>query len=243
MSKHKYEKELTADQRATVKAAVEKQNHTVEWMFKAYSQNSGVDTITKRGGNNDGIVGLDDLKARMDGWALPPSITQAISQAEAAVSSGATGSTPGGKVNSDSSDGKWEQEGSDSANKANKEGDKIAETSLNYGEKGQRYMAAQVAQIKALQKAIENMKKTPPLRLLVNPNKFSVKGEKIVSDGNWGRNGPIIEHWGDNQDTISGSGVVAGFFAMDTKNANGPGLTRYARNLSEGCSCSAGSCS
>jgi len=59
-----------------------------------------------------------------------------------------------------------------------------------------------------------------------------VKGEKIVNDGNWGRNGPIIEYWGDNQDKISGSGKSGGFYAIDVTNANGPGITRWARNFS-----------
>jgi len=87
--------------------------------------------------------------------------------------------------------------------------------------------------IKKVRAAADAMRNTPPLRMLVNPRSFSVKSEKIVSDGNWGRNGPIIEFWGDNQDKISASGSLAGFFAMDVNNAAGPGLTRHARNFSQ----------
>lgn len=241
MSKQKYySDDLTDAQREYILNSCKKIKWKLETMFNAYEANKYVDIPPKGakpgnfGGNSDGIMGLDDLKRKMDNAAVPFDVGKAIEKAKAAISSGAGEYTPGGGVGSDGGDGKWKQEGSDAAGKASKESEKIGDTSLNYGEKGQRYMAAQAAQIRAIQKAIENMKKTPPLRLLVNPNKFSVKGEKITSDGNWGRNGPIIEHWGDNQDTISGSGVVAGFFAMDTQNANGPGMTRYARNLSEG---------
>jgi len=98
---------------------------------------------------------------------------------------------------------------------------------------GAKLLAAQRRYALELLDAVERMKRTPPLKLLVNPKSFSVKGSKIVQDGNWSRNGPIVEHWGDGQDTISASGSVAGFFALDIKNAGGPGLTRYARNLSK----------
>lgn len=89
----------------------------------------------------------------------------------------------------------------------------------------------------AAKRALQAMINTPPLRLLVNPSSFSVKSQKIVSDGNWGRNGPIIEFWGDDQDKISGSGKVAAFYSIDARpqlGRGGPGLTRHARNLSMG---------
>lgn len=89
--------------------------------------------------------------------------------------------------------------------------------------------------LRAIKNALQAMINTPPLRLLVNPNSFSVKSQKIVSDGNWGRFGPIIEFWGDDHDKISGSGQVAAFYALDAApqlGRGGPGLTRHARNLS-----------
>lgn len=97
------------------------------------------------------------------------------------------------------------------------------------------YSTSQASYRSALKASLGEMQNTPPLRLLVNPNSFSVKSQKIVSDGNWGRNGPIIEFWGDDQDKISGSGQVAAFYALDVApqlGRGGPGLTRHARNLS-----------
>jgi lysozyme len=97
------------------------------------------------------------------------------------------------------------------------------------------YSTSQLSYRKALKASLEAMQNAPPLRLLVNPNSFSVKSQKIVSDGNWGRKGPIIEFWGDDQDKISGSGQVAAFYALDVApqlGRGGPGLTRHARNLS-----------
>lgn len=97
------------------------------------------------------------------------------------------------------------------------------------------YSASQTSYRAALKASLRQMQNTPPLRLLVNPNSFSVKAQKIVSDGNWGRKGPIIEFWGDDQDKISGSGQVAAFYALDAfpqLGRGGPGLTRSARNMS-----------
>lgn len=93
----------------------------------------------------------------------------------------------------------------------------------------------QRAQLLAIKSALQSMMNTPPLRLLVNPNKFGVKSQKIVSDAGWTRNGPMIEFWGDDQDKISGSGQVAAFYALDAApglGQGGPGLTRHARNFS-----------
>ncbi len=126
----------------------------------------------------------------------------------------------------------WQDQGADAASRAAKARAKTAGTSLNESVAGQRLQAAQNAYLNDLWRKVEAMKAVPPLKMLVNPSSFSVKGEKIVQDGSWGRNGPIIEHWGDNQDSISASGKLAGFFAIDRKNAGGPGLTRYARNYS-----------
>lgn len=137
-------------------------------------------------------------------------------------------------VAADESSEGWQRSGSKDAQEADREQRKLEGSPLLNSSKGRALLAAQEAQIKAIQIAIDNMKKVPPLRMLVNPNKFGVKGAKIAQDGNWGRNGPIIEFWGDDQDKISGGGKVAGFFAMDSQNANVPGLTRWARNFSAG---------
>lgn len=99
----------------------------------------------------------------------------------------------------------------------------------------QNLQDAQRMYLLKVQLALREMANTPPLRLLVNPNTFSVKSQKIASDGSWGRNGPIIEFWGDDQDKISGAGQVAAFYSLDADpqlGRGGPGLTRHARNHS-----------
>lgn len=112
--------------------------------------------------------------------------------------------------------------------------DKTANSQLSMEGLTDQFTAAQRAQILDIQKSLDAMQNTPPLRMLVNPTSFSVKGEKIVSDSAWTRNGnTVVEHWGNNQDKISASGKVAGFYAADLLNATGPGLTRMARNYSQ----------
>lgn len=116
----------------------------------------------------------------------------------------------------------------------------LAKTDLNKGQLGQKLQGAQKNVIRALQIAIQQMASTPPLRMVLNPESFKVSSQKVISDGNWGRNGAGIgiEHWGDGQDTISASGRVAGFYALDQGNVGtnalgrSPGLTRMARAFS-----------
>lgn len=99
-----------------------------------------------------------------------------------------------------------------------------------------KLQVAQRSYLMAAKAALQAMANTPPLRLLVNPDSFSVKSQKIVSDGNWGRNGPIVEFWGDDQDKVSGSGKVAAFYALDAHpqlGRGGPGLGRSVRNVSQ----------
>jgi hypothetical protein len=99
----------------------------------------------------------------------------------------------------------------------------------------QNYAQAQRASALASQQLITQMAQTPPLQLLVNPRSFKVNNEKVIADGNWTRFGPqdIVEHWGDNQDKIEGSGKIAAFQAIDTTtDSMGPGLTRTARQYS-----------
>jgi hypothetical protein len=134
----------------------------------------------------------------------------------------------------------WASEGSPNATVAKKEQSKTAGLPDTARDRlGRRYQAAQSAEIKQTIQAIDTMRNAPPLRFLVNPSTFSVRTEKIVSDGNWTRNGPIVEHWGENQDKIEASGKVASFFSIDANSPNpdadgGPGLTRGARQYSAG---------
>ena len=115
---------------------------------------------------------------------------------------------------------------------------KTANTSLNQTGLGQAYGAAQAQQAAEMRTALENIASLKPLRLLVNPQSFRQSNEKIVTD-NWGRNGPITEHWGDNQDKIEGSGKIAAFYSLDAKgdptagsSGSSPGLGRIARQFS-----------
>lgn len=126
----------------------------------------------------------------------------------------------------------WASTGSANAGQAAKTTAKTANKDLNQTYLGRSFMEQQRTTIIALQAALDQMAKTPPLRLLVNPKSFKVSSEKIIADGSWGRNGPIIEHWGEGQDRIEASGTVAAFYSMDSYNANGPGLSRTARQFS-----------
>lgn len=135
----------------------------------------------------------------------------------------------------------WQQKGSANASQARKEQEKNGPKDLNTTEQGKRYQAAQQAEITSTLLALETMKNTPPLRMLVNPQSFKISSEKIVSDGNWTRNGPVIEHWGEQQDKMEFSGKIAAFMALDAVAPNaddkyeggGPGLTRMARHYSD----------
>lgn len=137
-------------------------------------------------------------------------------------------------VASDSYTGNWQGSGKDSADASKQTLEQLANTPLTTDNANVLYTAAQQAQILSIQNALEAMANTPPLRLLVNPSTFGVKGEKIVADGSWSRNGQvIIEHWGSGQEKISASGKIAGFYSIDLLNSSGPGLTRMARNFSQ----------
>ena len=113
-----------------------------------------------------------------------------------------------------------------------------ASTSINQTSTATQTLASQqTAIINAITQQVNQMVNTPPLRLLVNPRSFKNSLEKITSDGSWGRNGPIIEHWGEQMDKIEASGKIAAFYALDSNppgllTDNDPGLTRMVRNSS-----------
>ena len=118
-------------------------------------------------------------------------------------------------------------EGSGDASVSRKEQQKRDRVPLNQRDLGKAFQTAQRRAALEAKAAIDRMKNTPPLRLLVNPKQFDVKGAKIILDGNWSRRGAIIEHWGDEQDIISATGRVAAFYTRET------GVTRTARQFSE----------
>jgi hypothetical protein len=174
------------------------------------------------------------------------------SKIDAAVARAGGGVPPTKKVipPSENANGEWVDKGSANASKSKKEDSKTFDNGLRDKQAalGEKFLKAQQAEINATLEAINKMKNTPPLRMLVNPSSFKVSSEKIIADSGWTRNGPIIEHWGEGQDKLEGSGRVAGFFAIDANSpregvdgqnigqslseGEGPGLTRVARNFS-----------
>ena len=140
----------------------------------------------------------------------------------------------------DGSNGDWGKNGSPNASAARKNDDKTADRiDLNKTQLGMQYQDAQRAESAMTALALDIMRTTPPLRLLVNPASFKISSERVVSDGNFTREGPIIEHWGEQQDKMSFSGKIAAFFAIDSQPSSdqnnlggGPGLTRVARQYS-----------
>lgn len=198
----------------------------------AIKQNPGV--------GNGKTIFVSDLTKFVEGKPSP-GIRAQIDAAKARVGDGkGSSASPSG----DKDSGAWKDKGSPNASKSKEDQAKTGDNELakKQAELGQKFLQAQQAEINATVQALDQMKNTPPLRLLVNPASFKVSSEKIISDGNWTRNGPIIEHWGDNQDKLEASGRVAGFFAIDANSpfidqgleweGGGPGLTRVARNYS-----------
>ena len=209
-----------------------------EFQEKAYKQNISADKAKK------GYITTDDLAAGLR--ELSQGFQSAIDEARANLGMGSD-TTP---VEADSSQSKtWQTVGTVNRGEASKAASKTADKNLNYTEVGVAFLKAQAAMAQQLQSAIETMAGTPPLRLLVNPQSFKLTPEKIISEGNWGRNGPIIEHWGDNQDKLEVSGKIAAFYSMDASGqqlipikstsptpgspGNGPGLGRTARQFSQ----------
>ena len=134
----------------------------------------------------------------------------------------------------------WKDVGSANASASRQEESKTQDKiDLNKSGLGKRYQQAQAAEMNMTAKALAQINNTPPLRLLVNPTSFKISSEKIISDGNFTRQGPIIEHWGEQQDKLDISGKIAAFFAIDSQPSpnienlgGGPGLTRVARQYS-----------
>lgn len=184
-------------------------------------------------GNAKGTACHCHFELRQDGKAVDP--LQYLVPANVAQ---------GGPVNGDSNTSSWKQNGSKDAQSAQEAeakaaGKKTTGVDTKASELNKKFLAAQRNMIRALQESVKQMAMTPPLKLLINPESFKVSNEKIISDGNWGRNGAGagIEHWGNAQDKISASGKIAGFYALlNAKGPNGeglgPGLTRAARNFS-----------
>lgn len=194
-----------------------------------------------------GYITPEDLAAKVVG-PLPNSIQARIDAARAAL--GMSKGDPQAIGGDGDPSTKWQTSGAKNSNQAQKDNSKAANHDFNRTDLGLQFLAAQQAEITATLEAIDRMQKTPPLRMLVNPQSFRNSSEKIIADGNWGRNGPIIEHWGEAQDKIEGSGKLAAFYAIDVTGVpiakapnqpssnlgsagNGPGLGRTARQFSQ----------
>lgn len=144
--------------------------------------------------------------------------------------------TPAGTVDPSTSTN-WNSKGASAAGQAKAQDSISANTNLNNTTTtGQKFAQAQRDMVIKTQKLLAQMANTPPLQFLVNPSSFKVNNEKVISSGSWTRSGPadVVEHWGDGQDKIDGSGKVAAFMAIDVtgQTAQGPGLTRTARHYS-----------
>ena len=131
----------------------------------------------------------------------------------------------------------FQQVGSGAANDAAKEAEHRSASGLNADTGlGLQFTQAQQQMQAQIQAGIQDMANTPPLRFLVNPSSLSINHEKVISDGDRSRRGPIVEQWGDGQDTLEVSGKVGAFYALDVGRSafadGGPGITRNARTVS-----------
>ena len=131
----------------------------------------------------------------------------------------------------------WVLTGSTASQKANAQLN-VSATNNDIGNgvnTGLKFNSQQQSMIAQTKLALNNMANTPPLKMLVNPSSFKLGNEKIISDGGWTRYGPadIVEHWGEQLDTIDCSGKIAAFQAVDLVKFDGsPGITRIARQYS-----------
>lgn len=182
-------------------------------------QNPGLD-------NGKGYIETNDLNRILA--VLPVYMAQALDEAVARVGSD-KGNEP--SATSPSSSDSWAKNGSKQAAASKAERDQNADKDLNKSELGKRYMEAQRATIIALSAAVETVKNTPPLRLLVNPSSFKCSYEHKINDSDRSRKGHIPQYYALDQGKIEASGKVAAFFSKDLRGP-GPGLTATAAQFS-----------
>jgi hypothetical protein len=199
---------------------------------KNYNANAGLDNFGEgKGGSKKGSITNADLQAAMDKAAL-----WRRGQVDAALDRVGDGKgskipRPGATTPKPETTSSWNEGGASNAQQSQKAARNV---NIEREELSYRFKKAQQAQINATIDALDTMRNTPPLRMLVNPESFKVSSEKLISDGNWTRTGPVIQHWGDNPDKIDGSGKIAGFYAIDATRTDGsPGITRIARSYSK----------
>jgi hypothetical protein len=196
---------------------------------KAYLLNAALDKPIPPSTAPKGYITVDDLARQVNAQKVDPKVLAGIQRAKERLGMGSSSTA----IPPDApSTPQWTGGGAQNAGQSSQTSSQVANKDLNQTNLGKQYQAAQQSTIRLMQAAVDQIANTPPLRLLVNPQSFRVSAEKLISSGNWGRNGPIIEHWGENQDKIEGSGKIAAFYSMDANNSNGPGLTRTARQFS-----------
>lgn len=216
-------------------------------------------TTMVRGVDGNIVPALQTVRANETNlWGTPEGSTYTYQGYNAKVNLPSTSTVINGDGTQPSNG--WQGNGSKNANQAAQNLQAQANNNLNTTNLGQSFLQAQVNMINATLQAIQQMKNTPPLKMLVNPTSFKLSAEKIIADGDWGRNGPIVEHWGEQLDKIEASGKVAAFYSIDAAGGSlnasstqtsqagfsqfgnttitsggpgsGPGITRIARQYS-----------
>jgi len=65
----------------------------------------------------------------------------------------------------------------------------------------------------------------PPLMMLVNPADFTVSGTKVINES-FAKGGWVVEHWGEELDSITVNGRTGGFYVGNFLFEEKAGLTR-----------------
>jgi hypothetical protein len=87
-------------------------------------------------------------------------------------------------------------------------------------------------QVDALRAQIENIKKIPPLLLLINPSEFNRSYEHTTDSSVKTRHGHIVHMWIEKPFKISSSGVTAGQYVVDASGRGGLTTERRVHSLS-----------
>ena len=175
-----------------------------EFQRKAYEQNKGLD----RPPPPTGTITVEQLARAVARHKAGPQILGEIEKAKSGLGMEVQ-PEPIKEPEPPEPVSKWVDSGSQNASEAAKTIDKTAKTTLLREGLSSLFLEKQNAQITALRKHLQQMAETPPLRLLVNPSSFKLSLSKLISYDSWGRSGPVVEHWGENQDKIEGSGKVS----------------------------------
>jgi hypothetical protein len=97
-----------------------------------------------------------------------------------------------------------------------------------FGEDESIRQARQNSDADVIRNQVLMMQDLPPLFMYTNLTEFSLSYEHLISDGNKGRDGFIIEHWGLQQPRLHASGHIGGTYVQNFDSLGRPagGLTR-----------------